>query len=241
MHFHNADCIKAEIIWTLKSVLGGFSIRVNDDLNETLSAMFPNSKIAANFSMARTKAMYAINHGTEPYFKSLLLSSIDTSDIHVYSFDESLNEVTQTCEINLYVRYWDVACSQVKMRYFGSSFMGHGTYTDILQHFDEVTKDLNPAHLCQISMDRPNVNVEFYRKFAQERKDENYHSLMDIGSCGLHVISKNLGTGVDDSQWGIKRLMKEAYKLFHDTPARRDDYKSITGSSAYPFSLCSSQ
>ena len=27
MHFRNADCIKAEIIWTLKSVLGGFSVR----------------------------------------------------------------------------------------------------------------------------------------------------------------------------------------------------------------------
>ena len=188
MHFHNADCIKAEIIWTLKSVLGGFSVRANDDFNETLSAMFPDSKIARNFSMATTKAMYAINHGIAAYFKSLLLSSINTSDIHVYSFDESLNEVTQTCGMDLYVRYWDVACSQVKMRYFGSSFMGHGTYTDILQHFDKITKDLNPAHLYQISMDGPNVNLKFYREFVQKRKDENYHSLIDIASCGLYVI-----------------------------------------------------
>ena len=109
--------------------------------------MFPDSKVARNFSMARTKAMYAINHGIAPYFKSLLLSSINTSDIHVYSFDESLNEVTQTCEMDLYVRCWDVTCSQVKIRYFGSSFMGHGTYTDILNHFDKIAKDLNPAHL----------------------------------------------------------------------------------------------
>ena len=43
---------------------------------------------------------------------------------------KDLNEVTQTCEMDLNVRYWDVACSQVKMRYFGSSFMGHGFYTD---------------------------------------------------------------------------------------------------------------
>ena len=74
--------------------------------------------------------MYPINHGTAPYFKSLLLLSINTSDIHAYSFDESLNVVTQTCEMDNYVRYWDVACTQVKMRYFGSSFMGHGFYTD---------------------------------------------------------------------------------------------------------------
>ena len=130
MHFHSADCIKAEMIWTLKSVLGGVSVRENDDLNETLSAMFPDNKIAEKFSMAKVKAMYPINHGTAPYFKSLLLLSINSSDIHAYSFDESLNVVTQTCEMDNYVRYWDVACTQVKMRYFGSSFMGHGFYTD---------------------------------------------------------------------------------------------------------------
>ena len=127
-----------------KSVLGGFSVRANDELNETLSNVSRQCfQIARNFSLARTKAMYDINHGIVPYFKSLLLSSINTSYIHVYSFNESLNEVTQTCEMDLYVRCGDVACSQVKMRYFGSSFMGHGTYTDILQYFDEITKDLN--------------------------------------------------------------------------------------------------
>ena len=103
----------------------------------------------------RTRAMYAINHSIAPCFKSLLLSSINTSNIHVYSFDERSNKVTQTCEMDLYVRYWNVACSQVKMRYFGSSFMGHGTDNDILQYFDEITKDLKPAHLYQISMDGP--------------------------------------------------------------------------------------
>ena len=120
MHFHNADCIKAEIIWTLKFVLGGFSVPANDDLISF--KLFPDSKIARNVSTATTKAMYAINHGIAPYFKSLLLSSINTSDIHAYSFDESLNEVTQTCEMVLYVRQGDVACSQVKNEIFWLKF-----------------------------------------------------------------------------------------------------------------------
>ena len=100
MHFNKADCLKSEIIWTLKSVLGGFSVRAHDGVNEILSGMCPDNKIARNVSMARTKAMYAINHGTAPYFKSLLLSSINTPGIN--SFDESLHEVTQTCEMDLY-------------------------------------------------------------------------------------------------------------------------------------------
>ena len=63
IHLYNSDTIKAEIIWTLKSVTDGFSVQSNDELNETLSAMFPDSKIAGSFSMARTKSMYAINRG----------------------------------------------------------------------------------------------------------------------------------------------------------------------------------
>ena len=170
----------------------------------------------------------------------MLLLRVNPSDIHVYSFDESLNEATQTCEMDLYVRYWDVACSQVKIRRFGSCFMSHGTYTDIQQHFDKMTKDLNTAYLYWISMDGPNVSLKFYREFLQKRKDENYHSLIDMGSCGLNVIQGSLGTGVDDSQWILKELIKGAYQLFYNTPAGWDDYESITGLSTYPFSFSSS-
>ena len=40
--------------------------------------------------------MYAINHGLAPFLKSALMSDLQKSDIHTYSFDESLNEITQT-------------------------------------------------------------------------------------------------------------------------------------------------
>ena len=36
---------KAEIIWTLKSVVSGYSVR-NDDIKATLAAMFPDGNIA---------------------------------------------------------------------------------------------------------------------------------------------------------------------------------------------------
>ena len=66
-------------------------------------------------------------------------------------------------------------------------------------------------------MDGANVNLKFYRAFVQKRKDEKHHSLIDIGSCDSHVIHGSLETGVDDSQLGLKKLMKGTYQLFHDT------------------------
>ena len=58
---------KAEIIWTLKSVVSGYSVRNNDDIKATFAAMFPDSNIAKMMTLNRTKSMYAINHGLVPF------------------------------------------------------------------------------------------------------------------------------------------------------------------------------
>ena len=67
LHINNADVMKAEIIWILKSICSGYSNRSCEQLNCTLKAMFPDSKILEAFSMRRTKSMYMINHGLVPF------------------------------------------------------------------------------------------------------------------------------------------------------------------------------
>ena len=70
------------------------------------------------------------------------MSDLQKSDIHAYSFDENLNEVTQTCEMDLHLRYWDVNENLVRPRYYGSSFLGHATHADLMNHFEDLTKEL---------------------------------------------------------------------------------------------------
>ena len=131
----NFDSAKAELICSLKSVANGFSNRANDELTETFAAMFPDSRIAKSFSLARTKSMHTVTHGLAPHFKSVLVSTLGKSDFHVYAFDESLNDVTQTCEMDLYVRFWESVSNRVETRYFGSSFLGHTTHQDLCSQF----------------------------------------------------------------------------------------------------------
>ena len=40
--------------------------------------------------------------------------------------------------MNVYVRYFDSVEGEVKVRYFGSSFMGHTTREDLVKHFSAV-------------------------------------------------------------------------------------------------------
>ena len=182
-----SDVTKAEIVWLLKTVDNGFSVCSNDEINEVFSVMFPDSKIASQFRMARSKAMYEINHGLAPYFKTILNDTLKLSDIHVYSFDESLNDVTQTSEMDLYLRYWDVNDDHVKVRYYGSSFLGHATHQDLLADFTDVAKELEQPKLYQVSMDGPNVNLKFYDEFTTKLNETVNHSSVNIGTCSLHV------------------------------------------------------
>ena len=76
------------------------------------------------------KQTYIANFGILPYVLMLLHDSIKKSPVYTLSFDECLNKVTQKCEIDLIIRFWDDD-SMVKVRYLGSSFFGHSTAKDL--------------------------------------------------------------------------------------------------------------
>lgn len=54
---------KAEILWALKSVQHGFSYKSSDETGELFRLMFPDSKIAEEFSIQHSKMSYVISHG----------------------------------------------------------------------------------------------------------------------------------------------------------------------------------
>lgn len=215
--------------------MSGFSARSCDDMSQTLAAMYPEVEEVKSFQMSQTKATCVINHGLAPYFKSLLKGDLPKTDFLVYSFNESLNDATQSSEMDLYVRYWDTGENRVKVRYYDSSFLGHARHTDLLEHFKTITDTLPANKLYQISMDGPNVNLKFYQEFSALHKENSFHGLINIGSCSLHKVHGCFRTGVEATGWDIKKVLKGAYYVLHNSPARRDDHESQTGSTKYPF------
>ena len=89
--------------------------------------MFPDSKIASSFQMGPDKVHY-ITFGLAPYFKSSLIDTLRKSDSHVLLFDESLNDFTQTSEMDLLVWFSDNSANTVNTRFYDSRFLGHATH-----------------------------------------------------------------------------------------------------------------
>ena len=66
--------------------------------------------------------------------RHLLQKILEKSEIRLYSFDGSLSEVTQTSEIDFFVRFWDGTDICVKVSFYGlrPTFFGHGRHTGML-------------------------------------------------------------------------------------------------------------
>ena len=40
-------------------------------------------------------------------------------------------------------------------------------------------------------MDGPSINLKFYQELSTRFKENNSHSLLDIGSCSLHIVDRS--------------------------------------------------
>ena len=133
----DSDSLAAEIVWALKCVMHGYSYNSSCDMNDIVRVMFPDSNISKRYQMGADKIRYLVRWGLAPYFKDKLVIDVNRSKFLSVGFNESLNQVTKTCEMDIAARFWDV--NRVKVRYWDSSFMGHTTANDLLQHFTKIT------------------------------------------------------------------------------------------------------
>ena len=90
-------------------------------------------------------------------------------------------------------------------------------------------------------MDGPNINWKFLELLAESRVEAEIPSLINIGSCGIHVMHGAFKTGAKASGWGVSKIMKALARLFLDSPARWADYVEMTGTSLFPMSFCTTR
>ena len=122
----------------MNCVVKGYSDRSNDDFGDILRAMCPTCPEAKYFKMGRNKLKYVVNHGLYPYFREELDRDVDKSQFITIMFDESLNEIVQQSEMDMFVPFWDIDRHKVSSWFYDSRFLGHTTHLDVKE--DSVKK-----------------------------------------------------------------------------------------------------
>ena len=145
--------------------------------------MFPDSQIAEKFACCRKSC-------TLHNYKDNIMNQLKEVPFFSVSFDESYNKITKNEQMDLNIRFWSEKENKITSRYLGSPFRGHATAKELLKHFNDSTALLQEEKILQVSMDGPSVNMKLHYDLLSHREtvDSNLPILLDIGSCGLHVI-----------------------------------------------------
>ena len=70
------------------------------------------------------------------------------------------------------------------------------------ERYDIVTycvSEIDKAKILQVSLDGRNVNLLFLKNLNEQRQEEELDPLIDIGTCGLHIIHGSLKAGAKAS------------------------------------------
>ena len=239
---HNDDVQKAEIMWTINTVVHNNSYISNSGIADLFRKMFHDSKIAKDFTCAETKTKYILEHGIRVYFQDMLLNSIANNSVSkcfVVLFDETMNIHLQQKQLDMYVRIWDI--DTVLTRFIHSEFLGSAKAVDIVACFEKLDAIQPLKHMLQISMDGPNVNLLAHEQIEENSRSKYNHGLLNMGTCGLHQVHNALKAAMSpkDTEDGFKiqLFLNALYRMFHETPARRAEYTKETGSNVFPQSF----
>ncbi|XP_029956953.1 uncharacterized protein LOC115395522 isoform X1 [Salarias fasciatus] len=85
-------------------------------------------------------------------------------------------------------------------------------------------------------MDGPNVNLKLGDLLQKEHAELYGAQLVKTGSCGLHTLHNAVKAGF--TMWQLDKLLRALHFLFHNVPARREDFTALTGSTAFPLPFC---
>ncbi|XP_065306041.1 uncharacterized protein [Dermacentor albipictus] len=196
------DVAKAEIVWFMNAVMAHASLRSVASSAAPFPLVLQSCEIVKKMQLGKDKVEYTICHDIAPFFQKKLLSALAEVSYIAVAFNESLNKVAQKEQMDVLVRYCDLADATVKTRYLTSCFLGHTCSEDLTLAFKKATEDIKHK-ILQVSMDGPNVNFKFLRSVKEALNGHDSRQILEIGSCGLHVVHGAFKTGHAATGWNL--------------------------------------
>ena len=121
--------------------------------------------------MGPTKLRYFVNFGIASYFKSVLIESIKQSLRHIVSFEESLNDMTQSCEMDRYSHTLMKSIVKWKLDIMIFIFLAMVHRKIFKTSSKTPSQDLDRNKLFWVGMGDPNVYLTFLQLIQQNREE----------------------------------------------------------------------
>ncbi|CAF4586322.1 unnamed protein product [Rotaria sp. Silwood1] len=218
---------KAEAVWALTVAQRAISFNSCNEIGDVFRIMFPDSKIAKEFSMQAKKISYVLSYGLGPHFHQELVKSLKRNDKFVLCFDEQTNNQNRK-QLDLLVRYWCFDQGRVVTRYYKTILLGHATAIVLKNAILDALKTdgLDLKKLLMLGRDSPYVNLSL-EKMIEAEMEKIGGGLLKIGGCHLHVVHNGFKAGLLSTDWHAQNKCIDLYAWFKRSPARQEDLVDI--------------
>ncbi|CAF1285320.1 unnamed protein product [Didymodactylos carnosus] len=241
---HEEKVSRAETLWAMTVAPNGFSYNSNEYMSDIFKCMFPDSRIAQDFTMGSTKLSYAIAHETGKYFHDELVRDVGKAQAFTVIFDETTVPGVKK-QLDIYLRYWSEQDHQIIVKYYKSVLLGHATGQIIADSIISSLKTdgLDIKKILMLGRDNPNVNKTVENLINNTIKAENNQTrqnnfndknecmgLLEIGTCPLHIVHNSFKNDMINVHWNIEEFLWFLWYWFSRSSARREDYMTTAES-----------
>ena len=136
--------------------------------------------------------------------------------------------------MDVHIHYWDNEKGLVKTNYLDSRFVFRPNADNLHDELDNALQSLHEKNMLQLSMDGPNTNWKVFELLFSYRDEKEWSNLLNLGSRGLQIVHSAFQTGIKATNWEFEKVLKAMFKLFHDSPARRDLSIKVTENEKIP-------
>lgn len=225
MLFASNSVLKAEVLWTLKTVASNFSFTSCDNIGDFFEEMFLDSAIAKKFKMGKTKNTYILNFGITPSLRATFQRDLKGIPF-TFSFDETTTSQGKK-QYDCYIKYKSYVFRRVIVRYLDSEFVGHCTANHLLSIFHSKMKsfDIEKALMLQMEMDGPNVNKSMLKSLKVDLEKNLDKTLIDIGTCLLHPVHTCFEKALSKFSLDFDEFVIDVHSFFKLSAARKQDFQ----------------
>ncbi len=134
--------------------------------------------------------------------------------------------------MDLHVRLWGWA----EVHWVGFLRAFHCSW--YVENMSQVLSETGDHNLIQLCMDGLHMNWKAFELTQKEVQEQVDKSLLNIGSCGLHVMHNMFRDGCKATGCDIEHTLSSLYWLFWDGAARHEDFVTATGCSTVMLRFC---
>lgn len=213
----------AETLFALMVAEEDIPYSIGDTACDIFPSMFPDSKIAKEFSCSRKKISYIISDGIGPFLKEKIITDILKSGaFYTIQIDETPIHEKRVQQLDVLIRYYSEKYKQVIVDHLQSFHIGHGTSDNLLDCVKVALTELPSEKFLSFYSDGPNVMKALKGKLKSINPQ-----LLDIGECSLHKVHNAFGAALNAFGNDIESMILDLYYFFKRSAAQSEDFKQL--------------